>query len=376
MANRNANYYNAFDVRRYVSPEDFKSILDYSNAKFNGKGWQQYGAFGEKQYSRNWGNVIKNDEIFVKASLLSVGAPKPQRNTSGWERYGGSIPKIGHGLSIDEDDLLTMQELRASVNSDYAPAMLDQLVTTSTKLIGGIHNKLTSWTYEALSTGYLHEVEVDGVKIDVDMRLDTNHKLAVTESWFTGSTANSQADPVQDMIDAQKQADDTNMPYDHWEMSKALYRKFINHPSVVAKCRNRLTQVVNSNFTLVESEIIGILHEYGVAPIKVVDEKSAVEVDGIATVDSPSFAQDALVLCSVGDIFEVKNARSVYEERVAAGPQQNAMYSFVEDRIAVLDMWQESPIKNIFEVELWAIPILKNPKHVLILNVDKTHIFQ
>lgn len=370
------SFYNAFDVRRYVTPEEFGLILDYSNSKFNGLGWQQYGQFGQKQTSRNWGNVIKNDEIFVKASLLSVGAPKPQRSTSGWERYGGSIPKIGHGLSIDEDDLLTMQELKAAANGDYSEAMREQLVTTSTKLIGGIHNKITSWTYEALSTGYIHEVEVDGVKIDVDMRLDGKHKLAVTQSWFNADQPNEDADPVQDLIDAQKQAEDTNMPYDHWEMSKALYRKFINHPSVIAKCRNRMTNVVNANYTLVENEVLGILHEYGVAAIKVIDEKSSIEVDGIPQLDDASFNEEACVLCTIGDIFEVKNARSVYEERVAAGPQQNAMYSFVNDRIAVLDMWQESPIKNIFEVELWAIPVLKNPKHVLILNVNSNYEFK
>ena len=82
------------------------------------------------------------------------------------------------------------------------------------------------------------------------------------------------------------------------------------------------------------------------------------------------------MLCSLGSIFEVKNARSVYEERVAAGPQQTAMYAFVNDRIAVMDMWQESPVKNIFECELWAVPVLLNPKNLLILNVNSTHQFK
>ena len=375
MANRNATFYNALDLRRYVSPGDFGVILDYANSKYNGLGWQQYGQFGPKQYSRNWGNIIKNDEIFVKASLLSVGAPKPQRSTSGWERYGGSIPKIGHGLSIDEDDLLTMQELKAY--SDLQQPMLDQLLVTSQKLIGGIHNKLTSWTYEALSTGYIHELDVDGTKVDIDMKIDGKHKVTVGVSWFQGDgTANTASDPVQDLIDAQKIADETNMPYDHWEVSKALYRKFINHPSVIAKCRNRMTNVVNTGYILVENEILSICHDFGIRPFKVVDEKSSVEIDGIAQIDAASFDQEAFVLCSLGSIFEVKNARSVYEERVAAGPQQTAMYAFVNDRIAVMDMWQESPVKNIFECELWAVPVLRNPKNLLILNVNSTHQFK
>ena len=163
MANRSNTQYSAFDTRRYLRDEDYKLILDYSFGQYNGKGYQQYGYFGQKQLTRVWGNVVKQDEIIVKASALGVGAAKPMRSTSGYERYSGSIPKIGHGVKIGEDDLLHLQEVAAaSQNREGAmyQLMLDATIKQSNQLIIGMQNKLTSWVYEALSTGIIHNADL------------------------------------------------------------------------------------------------------------------------------------------------------------------------------------------------------------------------
>ena len=74
MANRSNTQYSTLDTRRYLQDEDYKLILDFSFSQYNGKGYQQYGYFGQKQLTRVWGNVVKQDEIVVKASALGVGA--------------------------------------------------------------------------------------------------------------------------------------------------------------------------------------------------------------------------------------------------------------------------------------------------------------
>lgn len=365
--NRSYTQYAQFDLRRFISPEEFGEIAEYVNRKYNNRGWQTYAKWGIPQNSRLWANFVKNDEILVKASVLSVGAPKPQRSTSGYSSYGGSIPKIGHGLSIDEADLLTMQEVAIQGSARLSDLMRDRLFYTLDKLIGGIHNKLNTFVYEGLSTGFIKEAitdNVDGITLDIDYKFKANHFAIVGTSWDDPN-----ATPIQDMLDAQEKAKDDNMTFDHWEMTEKLYKKFINHPNTAKVVSGRMNVYNPSTYTVIESEILRVIHDLGILPIRVVDEKSAHEVDGIPQISPSSFNEDNCVLCQLGQIFEMKCANSVYRQRVAEGPvSSTAMYSFVDNRIAVLDMWQESPIKNIIETELWALPVIKNPNNVFILK--------
>ena len=365
--NRSYTQYDQFDVRRYVSPEEFGEIVNYVNSKYNNKGWQTYAGWGIPQNSRLWANFVKNDEIIVKASVLSVGAPKPQRSTTGYSSYGGSIPKIGHGLSIDEADLLTMQELSAQGSARLSDMMMDRLVYTLDKLIGGIHNKLNTFVYQALSTGFIAEAvtdNVDGTPLDIDYKFKKNHFATVGTGWDK-----AEATPIQDLLDAQKAAENDNMSFDHWEMTKTKYDQFINHQNTTKVVAGRMNVYNPTSYTVTETEILRVIHDLGVLPIRVVDEKSAHEVDGVAQLSPSAFNEDNCVLCQLGQIFEMKCANSVYRQRVAAGPvASTAMYTFVEDRTAILDMWQESPIKNIIETELWALPVIKNPNNVFVLK--------
>lgn len=366
--NREFSQYALFDLRRYLAPEEFGEITEYVNSKYNGKGWQNYASWGIPQNSRLWANFVKEDEIIVRASVLSVGAPKPQRSTKGFSSYGGSIPKMGHGLSIDEADLLTMQEISAQGSASLSDLMQDRLVYTLEKLIGGIHNELSSMTYEALSTGKINnaDINVDGISIDLDYKIPAKHQITTKKAWEIAA-----ATPVIDMLDVQKYAEDNEIPYDHWEMTKLKYRQLVNHPAVLTLCKARMNIYDASNYVLTENEVVTVLHDLGVAPIRIVDEKSAYEEDGIAKQAPDSFVTSNIVLCNTGDLFEMKCANSVYLQRQSAGPSvSSAMYSFVESRIAVLDMWQESPIKNIIEAELWALPVMKNPNHILIVKTS------
>ena len=366
--NREYSQYELFDLRRYLAPEEFGQITEYVNSKYNGKGWQGYASWGVPQNSRLWANFVKEDEILVRASILSVGAPKPQRSTKGFSSYGGSIPKLGHGLSIDEADLLTMQEISAQGSAALSDLMVDRLVYTLDKLIGGIHNELTSMTYQALSTGKVNnaDINVDGVPVDLSYRIPSKHIIATAKAWEIAA-----ATPVENMLSAQKYAEDNNIPYDHWEMTKTKYRQLVNHPAVLTLCKARMNILDASHYVLTENEVVTVLHDLGIAPIRVVDEKSAYEVDGVAKQAPESFVTSNIVLCNSGDLFEMKCANSVYVQRAKMGPTvSSAMYSFVESRIAILDMWQESPVKNIIETELWALPVMKNPNHILIVKTS------
>lgn len=385
MANYNYDIFSALDTRHYLDMSEIRRIYDASNDKYNGRGYQRFASWGPKQLTRTWADFFEESQIAVKASALAVGAPKPIRSTSGWQYFGGSIFKIGHATKIDENDLLKMQEIAANRPGILQDLMFQAIRKRSDELIVGVHNKLTSWAYQGLSTGIINTSDVDGINVKVDMQIPTDRKGNAKESWFDADgnpqteVGSYTVDPVQDMLDAQLYADDNNIPYDHWEMTKKMYRKFINHPSVIGKCRNRITGLVNAAFNLTENDVLRYLNEYGVVPIYVVDEKSAVEIDGISKVDATSFNDDNLVLCSSAtDLMQIKNATSVYEQRVAEGPTTSvAQYSFIGDNgaIAVLNDWEERPIQNIFEIEAWAMPAMVNPRNVLLFSTKKDYVW-
>lgn len=387
MANRFNSQYGVFDTRRYLQDEDYKLILDYSFSQYNGKGYQQYGKFGQKQLTRVWGNIVKDDEIIVKASAIGVGAAKPMRSTSGWSRYSGSIPKIGHGVKIGEDDLLQIQEVAATAQnreSAMYQLMLDATIKQSNQLIIGMQNKLTSWVYEGLSTGIIKNMDFDGVSFDASLNIPIENKFKPINGtdWYTDktfATPNEKSDPIGDMLYAQDYADNKKIPVTHWEMTKKLWRKFINHPSVQGKCRNSMNTVINETLVLPESKVIEQLHDLGILPIKIVDEKSAIEIDGISQVDTESFDSTSLVLAAdASRLFEYKNACSVLEEATRFGANKEGIYSFVGENgtIAVMNKWYEEEVTNKVTAEQWVIPVPNNPKHIILLNIFTSHVFE
>jgi hypothetical protein len=372
---RDKSLYSDLDLRKYIDAEQLGIISETANAKYNNTGWQNYAAWGAPSNSTTWAQIVKNEEILVTASLLAVGANKPQRSASGWSTYTGSIPKIGHGMSLEEAGLMDIRQVQALTGQPYTQLFLESLNTTVGNLLGGVHNKLNRFTYQALSTGIIDETDNDGVSFKIDYRVK-NHQ-GVQEKWFNeDGTPNEKATPVQDLLDFQRWAKKArNAIFDHWEASEEAYDAFLTHPDVIAKTAVRVNAYTPGNYVMTEAEKLTALHEMGILPIRVVDEKSAHEEDGVPVIDEPSFNKNNWVLSSLGNIFEMKCANSLYKDRIAYGSTgENNIYSFVDGRIAVLSTWQERPIKNIIDVELWALPVLKNPNNISILHTNTSEI--
>lgn len=376
----------ALDLRRYLTPEDMRSFYEDANAKYNGKGWQEFGHFGTKTTNPVWGNIVKQGQLIPKASNISVGANKPLRSTAGWESYGGSIYKMGHGVAMDENDILRIRAVANGNTGKFADMMLETFVAKSEILTIGIHNQITSLAYKALSEGYIYDFSEDGTFIKEEQNIPGENKGKTAVSWFNYGAdkwvENEAADPVQDLLDAQEFAENLPepVPFDHWKMTKKMFKAFISHPKVVAKCRARINGLLNESYILQEAEILQYLHELGVASILVVDEKSAVEIDGKQKIDTASFYERNLVLCQSGtDLFEIKPMASIWEDisqRAQYGPEAN--FSFVGEQgvIAILNTWDIRKAYNRIEAEAWATPVITNPKHVLIYSADANYTFK
>lgn len=378
---RDVSQYNINDLRRYVSAQNFGMILDRTNEKYNTAIWRRYADWGRPSNSKEWIQGQKEVPILVRASLLGTHSQKPQRNGEGWKYYGGSILKMGHGFSIDEDDLFKMRDERDKTQVPFPILMTEKVETRSNAMIGGVHAELNYVTLQALSTGEIKEFSIDGTKYDFKFPIADNHfiKTEAGKEWWTvvggKVVANDNADPIQDMLDAQQYlTSDLFLAVDHWKMSKELFDRLLKHPAVIHACLARANYFNPSDVKLKPSEILSYMHDMGVWMFDVIDFKSRHEEDGLAIPDAPAFDEHNLVACNSGIVpFEMKCTNSIYVDRQQFISQigNSHKYHLVEDRIMVLSSTEERPFKNVVDCELYAAPVFNNIREIGFFTVWK-----
>lgn len=376
---RDKNIYALGGLHNYVDGQNFGRILDSVNAKYNGAKWRNYASWGEPTNEREWKMGVKKTPILVRASVLGTYSSKPQRATQGWEIYSGTLPKIGHGFKITEDDLVELRRISRLNGTAFGEILLDSFINNSSNMLGGVHNELTYMTLQAMSTGEIHDISVDGARYDFKFGIPEENFVAPDngKEWFnTDGTANTAADVVDDIISFQSYYSDVlSLGVDHWKLSKQLLDKILKHPSVIDAYKAWKNYVNPSSVKPVRSEVLSWLHEdMGVWPFDVIDFKSRHEEDGKPVNDEPAFDIHNMAAASRAyKPFEIKCMNSIYVDRVKMGGlNPSDRYSFVEGRIAVLNSWQERPIMNVVDCELYAGPAFNNVNDYGIATVWKS----
>ena len=371
---RNANVYNAYDLRRYVDQSNFTKIVNAANAKYNATTsskaqWRLLGDWEAPSDSKTWSQAEKTTPIMARASLLSTHGLKPMRNPSSWKIYNGSTPKFGHGYTFGEDDMFLLRDVRNSTGADMQDLIYDSLLTNSENILGGIHSKLSQLCLEMASLGEVHQTEVDGVKYDFTFDFDRNNQfMTVTTAWFnTDGTPNSSATPLEDILDAQRTLSYVQgRNVDAWMVNSDTLDKILAHPKVVNQYLAWRSggAATSSSYTypVTRVEIAAFMHDRGVWPILPIDFKSVHEEDGKPVADAPAFSPYKMIAFNkTNRLFNIKCTNSIWKDRQAyGGIGTDKLYSFVEDRIAVLSAWYENPIHNEVEFELYAGPVFKN----------------
>lgn len=377
---RDMNLYGIGGLYNYLGTEDFKLILDSVNSKYNNAIWRKYATWGQPTNDRDWKQGVKKTPILVRASVLGTHSEKPQRSTEGWKLYAGTLPKIGHGFNITQDDLLELRRLSKINDQAFGEVLLDSFIQNSSNMLGGIHNELSYMTLQAMSTGRIYDVAVDGYTYDFDFQIPNENFLRPTANWFDATGApNASADVVQDLLDFQDYYTNTlSLGVDHWKMSRELFDKVLKHPKVIAayKASKNYYAPTNADIKVARTDVLTWLHQdMGIWPFDVIDFKSRHEEDGKPVADAPAFDKHNIAAASSAyRPFEMKCMNSIYADRVKLGGlNPSDLYSFVEGRIAVLNSWQERPIMNIVDCELYAGPVFNNLNEYGIVTVwDET----
>ena len=364
---RSNNFFNQYDIRRYVDESNFAVIMDTANQKYNGAAWRKLGNWDTPSDSRTWSQGTKTVPIMARASLLSTHGLKPMRNTSGWKFYTGSTPKFGHGYTMDENDMFLLRDARNNTGASMQALIYDSLLTNAQNILGGMHNELSHMCYELASTGEIHEASVDGVAYDFTFDFEANQFQTVSPAWFkyvnNELVPDDDAKVISDFLALQRLYTDTqNREVNAWMLNKTTLEMILDHPSVVKAYIANKNVYNPANYIATRTEIAAFMHDRGVWPFLPVDFKSTHEEDGKPVEDAPAFAPQYMVAFNMNEkMFNIKNTNSIWKDRQAyGGIARNTMYSFVEQRIAVLSTWGENPIHNTVEFELYAGPVFRN----------------
>lgn len=364
---RDINLYGIAGLHQFVDAENFGLILDNVNAKYNKALWRQFASWGKPTNEREWKQGIKKTPILVRASVLGTHSGKPQRSTQGWNYYGGTLPQVGHGFNVTKDDLIELRRVSKLNDITFGESLVDCFIQNSDNMLGGVHNELTYMVMQAMSTGEIHDVAVDGYRYDFKFQIpDENFVSPDTgKEWFNASgTPNTSADVIEDFITFQNYYSDTlSLGVDHWKVSKTLLDKIVLHPSVVSAYKASKNYFHPDDVKVVRTDVLNWMHnDMKVWPFQEIDFKSRHEEDGKPVADAPAF--DIHNLAAVSRAyrpFEMKCMNSILVDRVKMGGlDPSTRYTFVEDRIAVRNSWQEDPILNVVDCELYAGPVFNN----------------
>lgn len=370
------NLFTIGGLYNYLNAESFGVVLDNVNAKYNDAIWRRYADWGEPSNEREWKQGVKKTPILVRASVLGTHSEKPQRSTQGWEIYGGTLPKIGHGFSITEDEMIELRRIAKLNDLTFGESLIDAFINNSGNMLGGVHNELSYMTLQALSTGGIHDVAIDGFRYDFDFQIpDANYTAPASGSeWFnTNGTANTSADPIEDFMTFQSYFSDTlSLGVDHWKISKTLLDNILKHPAVTSAYKAGKNFYNPSNVKVVKSDLLAWMHdEMGIWPFDVIDFKTRHEEDGKPVNDAPAFDVHNMAACSRAyKPFEMKCMRSILADRASLGAHNDSVRTtLVEERIAVQDVWHDRPMMNIVDCELYAGPVFNNVNDYGIVTV-------
>ena len=198
---RDKNLYNISGLHDFVDAESFGLILDNVNAKYNNALWRQFASWGKPSNEREWKQGLKKTPIYVRASVLGTHSEKPQRSTVGWSLYSGTLPQVGHGFNITQDDMIELRRLAKLNDSTFGIELTDSFILNSGAMLAGVHNELTYMVMQAMSTGEIHDVAVDGFRYDFKFKIPEENFVAPDsgKEWYiwdtTGATPVLVANP-------------------------------------------------------------------------------------------------------------------------------------------------------------------------------------
>jgi hypothetical protein len=323
--------------------------------------------------------------VYAMATFVDLNSEGGTHATSGAKLSTGDIPRFKHGFKIDEKELreqIQLAEQFGTVTNEMQDTLQMLLFNSSDKLIGGNYNTLTYQRHQAVSTGAFALTATNNpggiTGITFDFGVPALNKKSAGGFGSIGTKyawSSASANPIGDLQDMVQYADDNNIPYGSFEMSKKLWNTFrahVNVKSQVAIGINMAADLTNvGSMTFMDSAIKAYLEGIGLPPITIID--ALVQVDKFnpdtRKVDYTTirpFDEAKVVLRPAGALGTIKAVRPL------VFPDPAARIAFMDGGRTVLKQTFDS--KNVIqyiESELTALCVPTTSRYILQLKTDE-----
>jgi hypothetical protein len=385
MITRNADFYDILALG-LGGASDYQEFIDTMLAdKYNAP--QTDGFLWDSNIQRDFSYEQLEAEmsIYAMATFVDIDSPGGTHAMNTATVSSGKIPRFKHGFVIDEkiirDQMILAQQF-GTITEGMKLQLSEILFNSTDKLIGGNYNTLTYMRHQAVSTGQFSITSANnpggianltfsfGVPAANQKKAGGFGSIGTKYAWSSAS-----ANPVGDLLDMQKYADDNNIPYGGFEMSKALWNIFRNHANVksmVAMGINmgaNLSNVATMMFT--DATIKAYLEGIGLPPITIID--SLVQVDkynpATRSVDYTSirpFDEAKVVLRPSGQLGTIKAV-----EPIALADPGARIAFFDGGRTKLTQTFDSKRVIQYIESELTALVVPSNPRYLVQLKTDE-----
>lgn len=350
-----------------ANSQNLQFLLDTSQQMLDAQSiWRQWLTPGLPQMSLNFDSAIGRDRIAAAASIVDSDSPAPLRSRNKLELYKGKIPAIKEKFRMNQDDMRSIEVLRAlPLAGGNNEALISFLTKDLQEAAVSGDKRVDLMLLQAVSTLSIDISTTnnpDGVAYGtIDLLPQTYQKQGVPVVW-TDKVNATPVDDIENFIEINlnnrgRQFGSLKMSYELW----LVFKQTTQVKSMLATFYN--VGKTAATFAVTINNVNEFFAANNWPPIEVIRYVTNIETDGAATFVR-GFNQYALSFCPAGKLGTLFQAISM-EEVHAVASKNYAKYG-----ATLVSKWAESdPLVEYTGMEMNAFPSI-NIDAVFVLTTN------
>lgn len=349
--------------------EALQVLLDTRAEQFNDVWYKKHFTWDLPQVGLTFSAVLGASIIKAAASVVARDAETPLRARQALSVINGEIPAIKEMLPLNENQLREFMGLSAMSNitpEQKKNQALKLIWDDANTVVASIHNRLNFMAIQAVSKGSITldtDTNPDGIVVEIPLGLLPANQHETAISWDTPETAT----PLQDIMGIIRGA---NGSVGKILMDQSKYFEMMATQEVKDTLGSFFGLTKTSSNSATAPLTLGRLNQYmeesGFPLIEVLNEKTAVEKNGVAVMVNP-FVAGNVSFVPAGDLGVIKNAFAIEE----LSPVDQVTYA-VAERVLVSKWKRNEPFREFTKAECNAFPVVNVIEGIHILDTTVT----
>lgn len=305
----------------------------------------------------NWVKGSNKQPVGIRLSAWD--AKSIRRDREGLEKYNAEMPYFKESMVVDEK---TRQSLLTAMQTNN-PALIRPLIAKifddNVELVTACRETTERARMQMLITGTI-TLGSNGQSYTYDYGMPAENKITVSTAW---SDAN--ADPIQDIIDAQNAAKAKGKRLTRAMCSSECMNALVNNTAI----KNRIYVLAQGNVTITAEEVKSYIEN--ITKIRIYENDNGY-IDESTGTFTKYFAPDVFVLMPEGPLGETHYGTTPAEADLMAGSKADV--SLIDNAIALLNRKETDPVLLETIVSMVMLPSFEQADAVWVLDTDPSTI--